>query len=142
MAGWGDTPPEDLCPEHVLQDGDWRDVVEHMLKNNRYRCVGDKIILIQVGQGARLLDVICHLKRVGSPDALILDVESRVILMEFKYFSELKRLFRDGITHLHAAELGVELQDAKADMPMDELDELYREYMKDAEKFASGYHSS
>jgi predicted acetyltransferase len=62
--------------------------------------------------------------------------------MEFKYFSELERLFRDEITHQHAAELGVELQDANADLPIDELDKLYEEYMKDADLWVSGLHSS
>jgi hypothetical protein len=133
---------EELCPEHILQNRNWREFAECMLRGNPYRCVGYEIILIRVGQGARMGNVMCHLRRVSSQHALVINVELRLVIIEFKYYSELKQTFRDEITHQHAAELGVILQDVNADMPIDELNKLYEDYMEDAKIFVSGCHSS
>lgn len=137
-----DSLPELLCPEDILRDGDWLEFIKEKLGANPYLPTICKLILVKVGRGVQMGIVMAHLRQAFSQHALVLNIESRVVLVKFKYYKGLEGTFRGEITHLHAAELGVKLQDANADLPIDELDKLYKDYMKDAAKFVSGYHSS
>ena len=137
-----DSLPELLCPADILRDGDWLEFIKEKLGANPYLPTICKLILVKVGRGVQMGIVMAHLRQAFSQHALVLNIESRVVLVKFKYYKGLEGTFRGEITHLRAAELGVNFQNDKADMPLDDLNALYDYYEKRLEKFVSGDHSS